>query len=634
MLLTKLTSHVTRILELHNVPIHLWTDSSITYTWINNHPSRWKDFVHNRVCYIQETVPQAIWHFVPGHENPADLATRGLTPNQLSNMSIWWTGPPWILQQPSMWPKEPQALSSKYNLEERQVQVAIINNNEAKEPWNLLNRYSDLNRLLRITAVCRRIIDRFRRKNNSFLTLPLTPQELENAKFYWVKVVQQHHFQPEIRTLSQGLPLQKSNPLLKLTPFMDSEGLLRIGGRLKSSQLPASAKHPLILPKESTLTKLIIADAHLRTMHGGTQLTLSFIRNTYWIIGGRAPVRSYILKCVRCARYRQKRAQQIMGQLPVEKLTPSRPFLNSGVDYAGPFIIKTWKGKNAKTYKAYLALFVCHATSAVHLELVTDYTTDAFIAAYKRFTARRGICATLMSDCGTNLKGADSELKNLFSTASKELGNLAAILAKDGTKWNFNPPSAPHFGGKWEAGVKSVKYHLKRIIGETLLTYEEMSTLLTQIEAVLNSRPLSSLSDDPEDFEALTPGHFLIGNAPVIIPEPSLETIKSSRLSRWQLLRQMLDNFWARWSTECLQRYLAIYKWNKSAPSLKEGSLVLVVDERYPPSKWPLGRVIQRHPGKDGHTRVVTVRTQFSSFKRPIFVLSRFQLIRSNLFVR
>lgn len=433
--------------------------------------------------------------------------------------------------------------------------------------------------------------------------------------------MQQYHFQQEIKILSKGQPLPKSNSLLKLTPFMDTEGLLRIGGRLQSSQLPSNAKHPLILPKESTLTQLIIADAHRRTMHGGTQLTLSFIRNNYWIIGSRAPVRSYILKCIRCARYRQKRAQQIMGQLPVEKLTPSRPFLNSGVDYAGPFIIKTWKGKNAKTYKVYLALFVCHATSAVHLELVTDYSTDAFIAAYKRFTARRGICATLMSDCGTNLKGADSELKNLFSKVSKELGNLATILAKDGTQWKFNLPSAPHFGGKWEAGVKSVKYHLKRIIGDTLLTYEEMSTLLTQIEAVLNSRPLSSLSDDPEDLNALTPGHFLIGNAPAIMPEPSLETIKRSRLSRWQLLRQMLDNFWVRWSTECLQRYHAIYKWNKSVPSLKEGSLVLIIDERYPPSKWPLGRVIQTHPGKDGHTRVVTVRTQFSSFKRPIVKL-------------
>jgi len=140
-----------------------------------------------------------------------------------------------------------------------------------------------------------------------------------------------------------------------------------------------------------------------------------------------------------------KRAQQIMGQLPYDRVTPSRPFLHSGVDYAGPFLIKTWKGRNAKSYKAYFVLFVCHATSAVHLKLVTDYTTEAFIAAYKRFTARRGICATLRSDCG-NLKRADISLQNLFSSTSKELGQMASVLASDGTQWLFNPPAAPHFG--------------------------------------------------------------------------------------------------------------------------------------------------------------------------------------------
>ncbi|XP_029671495.1 uncharacterized protein LOC115240471 [Formica exsecta] len=620
-LLSKLVSHVLRILELDHVPVHLWTDSSITQTWINNHPSRWKDFVHNRVCYIQETVPQAIWHFVPGQENPAGLATRGLTPAQLSDLSVWWTGPHWLRQHPSMWPEEPQTVNSKDNLEERPIQVVTITGDRSLKPWNLLNRYSSLNRLLRITAICQQVINRFRGTQDSSRTRQITPQALEAAKFYWVKAVQQHYFQQEIKTLSQKQSLPLSNPLLRLTPFTDSNGLLRIGGRLQSSLLPSSAKHPLIIPKESALTTLIISDAHLRTMHGGTRLTLSFIRNEFWIIGGRTPVRSHILKCVRCARYRQKRAQQIMGQLPVEKLTSSRPFLNSGVDYAGPFTIKTWKGKNARTYKAYLALFVCHSTSAVHLELVTDYSTDAFMAAYKQFTARRGICATLMSDCGTNFKGADVELQNLFAASSNKLGRLAAMLAKDGTQWKFIPPAAPHFGGKWEAEVKSVKHHLKRVLGETILTYEEMTTLLTQIEAVLNSRPLTLLTDDPKDLNALTPGHFLIGSTLAIVPEPSLEIVKSSRLSRWQLLRQMLDSFWSRWSTECLQRYLAIYKWSRSAPSLKEGALVLVIDERYPPSKWPLGRVIQTHPGKDGHTRVVTVRTQTTSLKRPVVKL-------------
>lgn len=187
--------------------------------------------------------------------------------------------------------------------------------------------------------------------------------------------------------------------------------------------MPFSSKHLLILPKISSLTSLILSDAHVRSMHGGTQLTLSFVRQSYWILGGRVPIKSFILKCVRCARYRQKRAQQLMGQLPKERLTSSRPFLHSGVDYAGPFDIKTWKGRNARTYKSFTALFVCLSTSAIHIELVTDYTTEAFIAAYKRFTSRRGICSTLSSDCGTNFKGADSELQRLFSS-STEHSNL------------------------------------------------------------------------------------------------------------------------------------------------------------------------------------------------------------------
>ncbi|XP_011870855.1 PREDICTED: uncharacterized protein LOC105563679 [Vollenhovia emeryi] len=429
------------------------------------------------------------------------------------------------------------------------------------------------------------------------MSYPLTPDELESSTLYWVRAVQQFSFHQEIRTLSTDHSLSKSNSLTRLTPFIDSAGFLRVGGRLQSASLPNNTKHPLILPKDSILTTLIISDAHSRTLHGGTQVTLSFIRNNYWIIGGRAPVRSFILKCIRCARFRQRRAQQLMGQLPIERVTPSRPFLNSGIDYAGPLVIKTWRGRNTRTYKAYIALFVCLSTSVIHLELVTDYSTDAFIAAYKRFTARRGICATLTSDCGTNLKGADSELQRLFSASSKEFKQLAAIFANDGTHWKFIPPAAPHFGGKWEAGVKLVKHHLKRVIGDTMLTYEEMSTLLAQVEAVLNSRPLCPLSDDPSDLSALTPGHFLIGSALALIPEPSLKQTKLSYLSRWQMISQMLQSFWSRWSTEYLQRLHAMYKWNRVVPSLDEGSLVLVIDERYPPSKWPLARVIKTHTG-------------------------------------
>ncbi|XP_029054393.2 uncharacterized protein LOC114881715 [Osmia bicornis bicornis] len=194
-----------------------------------------------------------------------------------------------------------------------------------------------------------------------------------------------------------------------------------------------------------------------------------------------------------------------MGQLPLCRITPSRPFTHSGVDYAGPLTLKTWKGRGAKTPKGWIGVFVCFATSAVHLEVVTVYSADAFIAAYRRFAARRGAAASLYSDCGTNFQGADAQLKKQFRDSTRENQDIAALLAKDGTQWNFNPSAVPHMGGEWEAVVKSLKFHLKRTIGDALLTFEESITLLAQIEAILNSRPVEPLSDDPDDISALSP---------------------------------------------------------------------------------------------------------------------------------
>ncbi|XP_011883306.1 PREDICTED: uncharacterized protein LOC105570566 [Vollenhovia emeryi] len=358
------------------------------------------------------------------------------------------------------------------------------------------------------------------------------------------------------------------------------------------------------------------------TLHGGTQLTLAKIRQTYWILGGRAPVKSHILRCVVCARQRGVRAQQLMSQLPMARVTPARPFAHTGVDYAGPIQLKTWKGRGAKVHKGWMCVFVCMTTSAVHLEVVSDYSTDGFLATYRRFSSRRGPAEVLYSDCGTNFVGADTALKKLFKDSSKEFKDLTATLSTKETSWRFNSPSSPHMGGKWEAVVKSIKFHLRRTIGETPLTFEEFSTLLTQIEAVLNSRPLEPLSDDPDDLSALTPGHFLVGSALNAIPEPSLIDISTSRLSRWQLIQQRVQQFWSQWSSHYLQRQQAISKWHHPTNDITVGSLVLLTDERMPPSKWPLARVLELHPGKDGLTRIVTIKTATTTLTRPIVKLA------------
>ena len=206
-------------------------------------------------------------------------------------------------------------------------------------------------------------------------------------------------------------------------------------------------------------------------------------------------------------------------------------FSHTRVDYAGSLTLKAWKGRGAKTHKGWIYVFVCFATSAVHLELVSDYSTEGFIAAYRRFISRRSITHTLYSDCGTNFIGADATLRKLVHQSTQEHQNIAYILSKDNTLWSFNPPAASHMGGKWEAVVKSTKFHLRRTVGETVLTFEELATLLTQIEAILNSQPLEPLRDDPGDVSALTPRHFLTSSAFCTLPEPSLTDLATSRLS-------------------------------------------------------------------------------------------------------
>ena len=185
----------------------------------------------------------------------------------------------------------------------------------------------------------------------------------------------------------------------------------------------------------------------------------------------------------------------------------------------------------------------------------------------------------------------------------------------------MNPPAAPHFGGIWEAAVKSTKYHIRRVLGDNTLTYEEFSTLLCQIEACLNSRPLTPLSDDPSDVQPLTPAHFLIQTASYIVPEPYClqQNIPASR--RWQIVQQMVQSFWLRWSREYLQTLQKRNKWQATTRSFQQDDLVILKDENTPPAQWPIARVMAIHAGADGLVRAVTVRTATYTFDRPVVKL-------------
>ncbi|XP_070165291.1 uncharacterized protein [Polyergus mexicanus] len=440
--------------------------------------------------------------------------------------------------------------------------------------------------------------------------------ELKEASLFWLRYVQQRHFPSEIQALNDKSLLPRSSSLLSLYPFLGKDKLIRLGGRIDHSSLSYDERHPIILPKHR-ISELLIAQAHKASLHGGTQLMLRILRQNYWIISARTSVKSLIRSWVKCVRERARTSQQLMGNLPQPRVTPSAPFSHTGVDYAGPMNIIPSVGRGQRSKKYYVAVFICLSTKAVHLEYVDDYATNGFLSAFRRFASRRGLPSDMYSDNGTNFQGADRELNTTFQRLVAD-PQIQDAIANDNIKWHFIPPSAPHFGGLWEAGVKGLKFHLKRAIGSRTLSQIEFATLLCQIEACLNSRPISALHDDPNDFSALTPGHFLVGRPLVSPPEESVLDIDSNRLSRWQQVRALLEQIWRSWSSDYLHTLQQRRKWRENEPELKINELVLLKNNLAPPSKWELARILDVHPGSDGHVRVVTLRTAKTTLKRPI----------------
>lgn len=567
------------------------------------------------------------WRHVRTHENPADLVSCGVSPSELVGNNLWWHGPDWLRTTQENWPLnrmdiEANNLPKNIDLEHRrtaQVNVCVTQNDTITE-------FSTYNRLIRITSLSRRFIFNCRHPSNRF-TGRLTGEELQSTRRLWILQAQRQCYYDEILCLKKSVPapLDNKSKLLSLTPIIDGNGLLRVRGRLENSMLPYDEMHPIILPPNAYFTGLLIDRFHERTMHGGTSLVASMIRRQYWIVNARDAIRHRIKKCDVCFRHRAVMQKQLMGSLPSARVRrTTRAFLHTGIDYCGPFDIRASKGRGIRSYKGYVAVFICLTVKAIHLECVDGLTSAAFLAAFHRFVARRGLPSDMYSDNGTNFVGAANEMERQFYSAKREIENqLADKFIEENVKWHFIPPASPHFGGLWEAGVKSTKHHLRRVIGESKLTYEEMSTLLCQIEACLNSRPLCENSNDPTDITALTPGHFLINSALLSIPEPSIVDINPNRLDRWQQIQQMRQFFWKRWQSDYLSLLQQRPKWCASKPNLKIGELVLVQDDRCPSSRWPLGRIIDTHPGADGCIRVVTVRTAYGIYKRNITRISR-----------
>lgn len=613
-LLIDLLKIIKQALKIDKIYTHVWTDSEIVLAWINGEPKRWKTFIANRVSKIQQYVEPSNCHHVISAENPADCASRGIFPHELLQHPLWWNGPQWLSNSPDNWPIHISCQTEVEKRAERRVCAATTIIDRITE---IIMNHSSLFKLKKTIAYCLRFIHNARNKDKLYGLL--TTNDLNTALMVLIKNAQKE-FRTELNELEQKKGVSRKSTIANLNPFIDNQGILRVGGRMGHATVAYDSKHQMILAPSHQLTQLIIEDIHQRTLHGGAQLMLGLLRKRFWIVNGRNIIRKIVHNCVTCTRHKARTATQLMGNLPLNRITPNRPFSKCGVDYCGPFDLRVTRGRgNVKTTKAWIAVFVCFAVKAIHLELVSDLTSEAFIAALRRFVARRGACSDLYMDNGTNFVGASTKLKEINQAFKKEnVSKISNEMLRHGINWHFNPPGAPHMGGLWEAGVKSVKTHMKKCIGEMLLTFEEMYTLLTQIEACLNSRPITPMTEDSNDFEVLTPGHFLIGEALKHIDEPNLTATKENRLINWQKVQQKTQHFWKRWHRDYLQNLQQRSKWDFVQPNIMNGQMVVIKEENIPPTRWKLGRITKTVPGTDGLIRVVEIQTQTGILKRPI----------------
>ena len=259
-------------------------------------------------------------------------------------------------------------------------------------------------------------------------------------------IVQRRLLSNEIFSCQDGRLISINHPLAKLTLFLGDDDLLRVGGRLSNAAHPHNEKHPIILPR-CVLTQRLVEHAHSITCHGGPQVIRSYLSRFCWIIGGgrlaQSVYRKWSLKYIEsgvCASQLVTRAiQQQIAPLPAFSTTFTRPFAHMEIDFAGPFQIHFSKGRGAKSTKEYVAIFICMVINAAHIKIVFDLTTEAFLAAFARFTARRDLCTQNHSHNGTTFSGAAAELFCLFLAPSSNMKKIVCALAVSGVQWNFIP---------------------------------------------------------------------------------------------------------------------------------------------------------------------------------------------------
>eukprot|EP00112_Aurelia_sp_Birch-Aquarium-sp1_P008827 Seg1983.6 transcript_id=Seg1983.6/GoldUCD/mRNA.D3Y31 product="hypothetical protein" protein_id=Seg1983.6/GoldUCD/D3Y31 len=576
-LAVRLHSAIQGEFDLETSSTHFWTDSMITLQYIRNENRRLKTFVANRVAEIRENTKPSQWHHIDGKENPADDCSRGLHVSKITPESRWLNGPAFRCHDGIIWPEEQDQCSlAEEDPEVKKERILATKTAVLHQSPIEIGDFSTWKRLTRIMSWVLRACKMFKKQISSKPKMTFTsldPTESDAAIKLLVRHVQQAAFSEEFQALQDETRKLKGR-LKALNPFIDKEGLLRVGGRLKHAPIDYSARHELILPARHHLTTLLIRHEHEQFAHAGSEFTLAEIRHSYWIVKGRSAVRKVIHNCMHCKKERARPAIPIMADLPEFRIAVGEPpFSHVEVDFFGPMQVK----RARSTVKRWGCIFTCLVVRAVHLEVVESLETDAFINSLERFMNRRGHPNLIVSDCGSNFRGADRELKVCLKELDQE--KIKTFASNRRVKWKFNPPSSPHMGAAWERLVRSAKTALKAILKGRLVDDFSLATIFTEAEGIMNSRPLTATSDDINDLEALTPNHFLLGRASPNLPPGIFYETDISNRKRWRQVHMLTEHLWRRFQREYLPTLTKRPKWRNSEARVQCGDLVLLQDQ-------------------------------------------------------
>ena len=635
----KVAALVKEEIQIESLHETYYTDSEIVLGYIGNNVKRYRTFVANRRQIINTYTQYEMWRHVISAENPADLASRGISSNENDKIKLWIHGPEFLKAPRETWQQSPPTVdvedSDPEVVNSMCAMATTVDNNNILAHFE--KRFSNWNKWIRVLVHVLRAIDCFKTAGDKRIKTKSTDnlqQMIQNLGFLkmnevdWsektlIKLIQQRSYPEEIKIYRNAQEKDRKklrNRLSRLDPFLDQDGILRVGGRMKRTECFEVVKHPAILPDKAIATKRLVRYHHQKVQHSGRTTTVGEVRQSgFWVVNVNSCVRNIIYHCVPCRSFRGKLAEQKMADLPDYRTTPEGPFVLVGLDMFGPFLVKEKRSQ----VKRYVALYTCLSSRAVHLETTKDMSTDSFIQSLRRFMARRGAVKSIRSDNGTNFVGADNEL--LQGWKDMDHDKIRGFLLEkrcDWITWERNPPAASHMGGVWERQIRTIRGVLTSLLHEhsARLDDEALRTLLCEAECIVNSRPLTVENLCDADSEVLTPNHLLTMKSKLVLAPPGV--FQKSDVycrKRWKAVQYLANQFWSRWKKEFLVTLQQRNKWQCEKRNFQVGDVVLLKEENCPRNQWPMARVCKvKTDEKDGLVRAVDVFSAGSTFTRPI----------------